>query len=134
MRILAVPLLMMAMLGAQGKGNGNGKGHSKGEAPAASTIDDTRRIVTEYSRALPQSNLPPGLAKRGGSLPPGLEKQLRRNGTLPPGLAKRVQPFPPELERRLPPLASDLQRGFVEGRAVIFNTKTQVIVDIFLPF
>ena len=27
-------------------------------------------------------------------LPPGLEKQLRRNGSLPPGLQRRAEPFP----------------------------------------
>jgi hypothetical protein len=37
------------------------------------------------------SNLPPGLAKRGGNLPPGLERQLQRNGTLPPGLQKLLE-------------------------------------------
>lgn len=34
-------------------------------------------------------NLPPGLAKRGGNLPPGLQRQLDRRGHLPPGLEKR---------------------------------------------
>src|SRR5439155_4435576 len=42
--------------------------------------------------ANPSQGLPPGLAKRGGNLPPGLEKQLVRNGTLPPGLEKRLEP------------------------------------------
>lgn len=135
-RVFAVSLLMIATLGAQGKGKGHGKGQDKGASPARSGVnfDDDRRVITEYYRALPSSNLPPGLAKRGGSLPPGLEKQLQRNGTLPPGLAKRVEPFPPELERRLPPLAPDFRRGVVEGRVVIFNTRTSVILDVFLPF
>jgi hypothetical protein len=135
-QIFAVSLLMIATLGAQGKGKGQGKGQDKGASPVRSgdTFSGDRRVVTEYFRALPPSNLPPGLAKRGGSLPPGLEKQLQRNGTLPPGLAKRVEPFPPELERRLPPLAPELRRGLVEGRVVIFNTRTSVILDVFLPF
>lgn len=34
--------------------------------------------------------LPPGLAKRGGQLPPGLQKHLLRTGQLPPGLQKRL--------------------------------------------
>jgi len=59
---------------------------------------------------------------------------LLRNGTLPPGLAKRVEPFPPELEQRLPPLAPELRRGIVEGRVVIFNARTSLILDVFLPF
>ena len=48
-----------------------------------------RDIITGYY-ANPSQGLPPGLAKRGGNLPPGLEKQLMRNGTLPPGLQKRL--------------------------------------------
>ena len=79
-------------------------------------------------------SLPPGLAKRGSDLPPGLQKQLRRKGQLPPGLAKKVVAFPVELERRLPPLKPGLVRGVIEGRAVIFNAKTSVILDIFSIF
>ena len=73
--------------------------------------------------------LPPGLAKRGGNLPPGLEKHLRRNGTLPPGLQKRVQPFPVELTRQLPPLPSGYSRVILEGRALILN-RNNTILDL----
>jgi len=41
------------------------------------------------------ANLPPGLAKRHGRLPPGLEKQLLERGQLPPGLEKRGWFFRP---------------------------------------
>jgi len=73
--------------------------------------------------------LPPGLAKRGGNLPPGLEKHLQRNGTLPPGLQKRVQPFPVELTRQLPPLPSGYSRVILEGRALILN-RNNTILDL----
>jgi len=79
-------------------------------------------------------SLPPGLAKRGGNLPPGLAKQLRRKGHLPPGLEKKVAVFPFDLERRLSPLKAGLVRGVIEGRAVIFNSKTSVILDVFTAF
>jgi hypothetical protein len=69
-----------------------------------------------------------------GSLPPGLAKQLRRKGHLPPGLEKKVAAFPVELERRLPPLKAGLVRGVIEGRAVIYNPKASVILDIFAVF
>ncbi len=78
------------------------------------------------------SGLPPGLAKRGGNLPPGLEKQLRRNGRLPPGLEKKIAVFPEDLERRLPPLAPGLCRGLYEGRAVIYNPRTRVVLDVMI--
>jgi hypothetical protein len=83
---------------------------------------------------VPISNLPPGLAKRGGDLPPGLEKQLKRNGHLPPGLEKKLYPFPVELERRLPPLPPEYGRAFIGGNAVIYNKSTSIVVDIFIPF
>lgn len=96
-------------------------------------VGKDREVIRQYFRAH-NSTLPPGLAKRGGSLPPGLEKQLRRKGHLPPGLEKRITPFPIELERRLPPLKSGLIRGVIEGRAVILNAKTSLILDIFTIF
>lgn len=92
-----------------------------------------REMIQQYFHSHAGS-LPPGLAKRGGNLPPGLAKQLRRKGHLPPGLEKKVAVFPVELERRLPPLKAGLVRGMIEGRAVIFNPKTSVILDIFTVF
>ncbi len=88
-----------------------------------------RDIIHDYFRNR-YSNLPPGLAKRGGHLPPGLERHLERNGTLPPGLQKRLTPFPDDLNRRLPPLPSIYRRGTIGRDAVIVNTRTGRIIDI----
>src|SRR5215469_4458222 len=85
--------------GAQGE-QGQGKGHCVYQFEARE-----REIISGYY-ANPGQGLPPGLAKRE-ALPPGLEKQLVRNGTLPPGLQKRIQPCPPELVRVLPPPPPD---------------------------
>jgi hypothetical protein len=74
------------------------------------------------------SNLPPGLAKRD-RLPPGLEKQLQRNGTLPPGLQKRVQPLPQACEVQLPRLPAGWVRVILSGRIILLD-KTQRILDI----
>jgi len=76
------------------------------------------------------SNLPPGLAKRGGNLPPGLERQLQRNGTLPPGLQKRLEPFPADLRRQLPRLPANYAYGVLDGSAIIVNQHTNTIVDV----
>jgi hypothetical protein len=137
---IAALLLTMHASGAY-QGRGKGKGHERHDTDSSTGIsasfdrwDEQRRIIAGYYRGVPTSNLPPGLAKRGGPLPPGLEKQLRRNGTLPPGLAKRVEPLPPELERQLPPLPPDTRRGFIEGRVVVFNTRTSLVLDAFVPF
>ena len=96
-------------------------------------IGKDREMIRQYLHDHAGS-LPPGLAKRGGNLPPGLAKQLRRKGHLPPGLEKKVAVFPVELERRLPPLKAGLVRGVIEGRAVIFDAKTSVILDVFAVF
>lgn len=91
-----------------------------------------REIIREYC-SQQYSNLPPGLAKRGGELPPGLEKHLRRNGRLPPGLQKKVERFPRKLERRLPRLPSNYVRVFVGGRGLIVDAQFNIIdiIDIF---
>jgi hypothetical protein len=94
--------------------------------------DHDRRVIHDYYGSH-YSNLPPGLAKRGGDLPPGLEKQLRRNGTLPPGLQKRVEPLPHDLEMRLPPLPERSRRVTIGGRIMILddhNSILDVMVDI----
>jgi hypothetical protein len=74
-------------------------------------------------------DLPPGLAKRE-SLPPGLERQVQRNGTLPPGLQKRVQPLPMVCENQLPALAGGLER-VVLSRRVLLLDRNNVILDLF---
>ena len=76
------------------------------------------------------SNFPPGLAKRGGNLPPGLERQLQRNGTLPPGLQRRVQPLPQSCERRLPRVPSGWFRVVLSGRIMLLDGGYR-IMDIF---
>ena len=75
-------------------------------------------------------HLPPGLAKRNGDLPPGLEKQLQRNGTLPPGLQRRAEPFPEDLDRRLEPLPRGYSRVILSGRAMILRDDDSAIMDM----
>ncbi len=135
-------LISFAVALAVPKGNGKAKGHEKhnqGEEQASAVhtsvgvnifVNGDRDLIRNYYRS-GREGLPPGLAKRGGNLPPGLQKQLIRNGHLPPGLEKKLYPFPVELERRLPPLRPGLMRGFIGGDAVIYDGKTRVILDIF---
>jgi len=75
------------------------------------------------------SNLPPGLAKKD-RLPPGLERQLQRNGTLPPGLQKRVQPLPGTCTSQLSPLRQGWIRVSLSGRILLLD-RTNRILDIF---
>lgn len=118
-------LVVTASLEAKKKWRGNDNDR---DGYASFRNEDVREIQGYY-RGGP-SGLPPGLAKRGGDLPPGLEKKLRRDGQLPPGLQKRIEPFPVELERRLPPLRRGLSRGVLGGRAVIYDPRSMAIVDV----
>ena len=59
---------------------------------------------------------------------------VARTGTLPPGWQKKLQPFPVELERRLVGLPDGLLRGVINGQAVVYNSRTHVIVDVAVLF
>ncbi|MGH9523069.1 MAG: hypothetical protein ACRD3E_11125 [Terriglobales bacterium] len=74
-------------------------------------------------------SLPPGLAKRD-RLPPGLERQVQRNGQLPPGLQKRVQPLPGVCASRLPQLPADWSRVILGDRVLLLD-RAQRIKDLF---
>ena len=71
--------------------------------------------------------MPPGLAKKE-KLPPGLAKQLEKNGTLPPGLAKRN--LPADLESELPDPVEGLERTIVDNAVVLVEKATGRIIDI----
>jgi len=77
-----------------------------------------------------KKGLPPGLAKRGGNLPPGLQKKLERDGQLPPGLQKRMEPLPVDLDRRLPRLPESWERVVVERDVILIDRRTNRILDI----
>ena len=98
-------------------------------------LSEERRAIEDYYRALndkkrQKKGLPPGLAKRGGNLPPGLQKKLARDGQLPPGLQKRMEPLPVDLDRRLPRLPEDWQRVVVERDVIMLDRRTNRILDV----
>jgi hypothetical protein len=90
--------------------------------------DQDRQIIGDCFEN-DRAGLPPGLAKKD-HLPPGLERQLQRNGTLPPGLQKRVQPLPGSCAARLPRLPRDWERVVLGGRILLLDPQ-QTIVDLF---
>jgi hypothetical protein len=92
-------------------------------------LPEERRIIIDFFHG-PPKGLPPGLAKRGGSLPPGLQKHIQRKGTLPPGLQKRMEPFPRELDARLPPVPSVWRRVIVGRDVILLDRRTNRILDI----
>jgi hypothetical protein len=77
--------------------------------------------------------LPPGLAKRE-TLPPGLQRQLVRNGELPPGLQKKIQPLPRDLEVRLTPLPEGRRRVFISGSVILLDERKNLILDLVAVF
>lgn len=93
-------------------------------------LPEERRIIREFYVTTPGRGLPPGLAKRGGNLPPGLQKHLQRNGTLPPGLQKRLEPFPADLERRLPGIPEIWRRVILGRDVILLDRRTNRILDI----
>ena len=100
---------------------------------ASHFLAEERRIIEEYYHKggkRKQKGLPPGLAKRGGNLPPGLQKQLDKNGKLPPGLQKRLEPLPVDLERRLPRLPEYWERVILERDIILIDRRTERILDI----
>lgn len=149
MRITAITLLLAALslaAAAADRASGQGRGHNHKERKEARIerdhhgrrehgriryrefLPDHRMRVVRWYRD--RSNLPPGLAKRD-SLPPGLMRQLRRNGHLPPGLERHMVAFPPTLVELLPPVIPGCERAFLGHVAVIWNPRTRVVFDFF---
>lgn len=125
---------------ADAQGNNQGRGNSKPTTGSGATTtvagsinieigSRDRDTIQKYFVANP-AGLPPGLAKRGGDLPPGLEKQLRRNGSLPPGLQKKLEPFPVALERQVMRLPSGYN-WFVLGAHVLVMNKERTLIGDF---
>jgi hypothetical protein len=96
-------------------------------------LPEERRLIEQYYRRgkKPKAKgLPPGLAKRGGNLPPGLQRKLEKNGELPPGLQKRPEPLPADLDRQLPSLPEYWERVIVERDVILIDRRTNRILDI----
>lgn len=96
-------------------------------------LAEEKRLIEQYYRSgkkAKKKGLPPGLAKRGGNLPPGLQRKLEKNGELPPGLQKRLEPLPDDLTRQLPRLPEYWERVIVERDVILLDRRTNRILDI----
>ena len=110
-----------------------GKKHSKSQR----VVEDNRgNGVAVHVVFLPRevSVIREYYAPRYRNLPPGLQKKLARTGQLPPGWRKKMEPFPVAMERQLVVLPYGYRRGVIDGHAVIYNPRTQVIVDLAVLF
>ena len=72
-------------------------------------------------------DMPYGLSKRA-SLPPGLQKQLDRNGRLPRGLAKRN--LPADLQSKLITRPPEQEVTIVDKDVVLLDRVTGVVLDV----
>ena len=121
-------------LQAQGRGRSNTQSRDRGndvdiDVSVVFGSGDLNLIRTWFGNSHNLQGLPPGLAKRD-SLPPGLQRQLQRNGTLPPGLQQHLHPVPTDLGRRLPTLIDGISRVIIGGQILLVNDRTNVILDI----
>jgi hypothetical protein len=96
-----------------------------------SGFSDSERHIIGSCLVDDRAGLPPGLAKKD-RLPPGLERQLQRNGTLPPGLQKRVQPLPSSCDSRLPRLPREWSRVVLSGRIILLDPRMRIVDMFFL--
>jgi hypothetical protein len=116
-----------------------GKGHKKaqdGHATHATTADrpDSHVNVHVVFGSGDVTLIREHYAPRYRNLPPGLQKKVARGGQLPPGWRKKFEPFPVALERRLVVLPSPYRRGVIDGHAVIYNSRSNVVIDVAVLF
>ncbi len=133
---VAIAFLLMttvAFADDSDKGHSNGKGKKNAGAERVSAngtnvavnvvfLPNDVRIIRGY------------YGTRFQGLPPGLQKKYRRTGQLPPGWAKKMEPFPVALEHRIAVLPPGYSRGVIDGHAVLYNPRTQVIFDVAVLF
>lgn len=129
-------LVSVPLASGQGQSKGKAKKEKKGASEEGGirleltfSIEERKIIVDWFSDETNTQGLPPGLAKRD-DLPPGLQKQLVRNGTLPPGLQKKLVALPSDLSRRLPPLPEGMRRVILSGSVILLDDETSRILDL----
>jgi hypothetical protein len=127
-------LLGIATSGVAAQGRGQKKQESSAINVNVTFGSDEHRIIREwFAHPANLSGLPPGLAKKE-QLPPGLQRQLVRNGELPPGLQKKVHPLPHALEVQLPRLPEGRRRVIISGSVVLLDSPRNTILDVFAAF
>ena len=126
-------LIQTTAAAAPDKDKNKNKGNGKQETVAVDHADtrvavhvvfgsDDVRIIREH------------YAPRYRNLPPGLRKKVARGGALPPGWQKKYEPFPESLERRLVRLPPEYRRGVFDGHAVIYDRRSNVVIDVAVLF
>lgn len=86
--------------GGGGGGNQGGQGKGKGKG--------------KKNKGVGSQGMPPGLAKKGGALPPGIAKRQ----------------LPSNLISRLPPAPQGYERVIVDNEILLVNIATQIVHDV----
>jgi hypothetical protein len=126
-------LIQTTAAAAPDKDKNKNKGHGQQETLAVDRADVRVAVHATFSSAdvrIIREHYEP----RYRHLPPGLRKKVARGGTLPPGWQKKYEPFPDALEHRLVRLAPEYRRGVFDGHAVIYDRRSNVIVDVAVLF
>ena len=138
-KVLYVAIACLLMTTVAFANNDSKKGHSNGRGKKAASAEPVSANGTNV--AVNITFLPNDVriirgyyGTRFQGLPPGLQKKYRRTGQLPPGWAKKMEPFPVALEHRLAVIPPGYSRGVIDGHAVIYNPRTQVIFDVAVLF
>jgi hypothetical protein len=126
-------LLITASAAAAAPHKDKPKSHGK-QAVSGDDRADTRVAVQVSFTAAELRIIREHYAPRYRNLPPGLQKKVARGGQLPPGWQKKYEPFSPVVERRLGPLSPEYRRGVCDGHAIIYNPRTNVVIDVAVLF
>jgi len=129
-----VAFLFVGAASAAIASQGKGKKHGKHERASHVHDGDTRVAVSITFGSADVRLIRRHYEPRYRNLPPGLQKKVARGGELPPGWKKKLEPFPAALERQLPALPHGYRRGVIDGHAVIYNSRTNVVVDLAVLF
>jgi len=104
--------------------------HGSGDADTRHEGAEIHVVFTSREIAIIREHYAP----RYRNLPPGLRKKVARGGALPPGWQKKYEPFPDTLERRLGRLSPEYRRGVFDGQAVIYDRRSNVVIDVAVLF
>lgn len=129
-----VAFLVVGGASAAAASQGKGKKHGKPEPASRVVHADTGVAVTVTFGAADVRVIRRHYEPRYRNLPPGLQKKVARGGELPPGWKKKLEPFPVDVERELPVLPNGYRRGVIDGHAVIYNSRTNVVIDVAVLF
>ena len=127
-------LIQATVSGAPLAEKNKGKNRPHGQPARTEQRSDARVGVHVVFGSADVTVLREHYAPRYRNLPPGLQRKVARGGQLPPGWQKKFEPFHASVERRLPLLSPEYRRGVIDGHAVIYNARTNVIIDVVALF